>query len=237
LKTSSVTSTLYHAVYDEAGDTGFHLRSSRYIVGVAVLSQSLHDLQRIAWTVRKDARKGHIRLPELKARLVPEWLVYTGLNNAMRWEWSAIIAVIDKGSRQHGPNNSEEIYRRLTAHVAKICVIRYPLLHFVVDRRYTKQALCDRLVEAIQLQIAASGLNAILTIEQAPSEQRKELLLADYLAWAVFQKYERKCLEGYQIVSSRIDCEEIGRWNEVMFPMDEKTAWHPGGRLSPFETE
>ena len=230
--------TLYHTVYDEAGDTGFRAGSSRYLVGAAVLCHSLHDLQRVAWAVRKDAHKGHVRLPELKARLVPPWLVYEGLRHALHWDWQAVVAVVDKGARQDGPDDREEIYRRLTAHVVTHCVRRHPLLHFVADKRYTNPRQRDQLTEAIQSAIAAANLNAVLTVEQVSSEQHQELLLADYLAWALFQKYERGDREGYDFVRDRIAVEDVIKWRSLLSSVQNaETAWRPGGRFSPFETE
>jgi len=179
-----------------------------------------------------------VRLPELKARLVPPWLVYEGLRHALHWDWQAVVAVVDKGARQGGPDDREEIYRRLTAHVVTHCVRQHPLLRFVTDKRYTNPRQRDQLAEAIQSAIASAGLNAVLTIEQVSSEQHRELLLADYLAWAVFQKYEQGDVAGYSIVQERIVVEEVVGWRAALLPArDEKTAWRPGGRFSPFETE
>jgi hypothetical protein len=223
-------SMLYHAVYDEAGDTGFQVSSSRYLVGAAVLCRSIRDLQRVAWAVRKDARKGRIRLSELKAHLVPSWLVYEGLRHALTCDWQTIVAVVDKGSKQDGPEDGEEIYRRLTAHVVKRCVHQRPLLHFIADKRYTRPSLRVHLTEVIHVTLTTAGLPAILTIEQLPSDQHQELLLADYLAWALFQKYERGDREGYDIVRDRIVVEDVIRWRSLLSSAkNAETAWRPGG--------
>lgn len=52
-------------------------------------------------------------------------------------------------------------------------------------------------------------MSAVVTIEQVASEQRREVLLADYLAWVIFHKYERGDLTGYDIIRDRIAVEEM----------------------------
>lgn len=82
-----MSTTAHYAIIDEAGDIGQQARSTHYLVGVAMLTQSLHGMQRVAGAVRKQARKRKIRLEELKARLVPSELVQEGLACALEWEW------------------------------------------------------------------------------------------------------------------------------------------------------
>lgn len=207
---------LTHVIFDEAGDTGFQPGSSRHLVGVAVLGLTLHELRRIALAVRKDARKARIRLPELKARLVPTWLVYEGLQHALRWEWRAIAVILDKKSQGRLPADLEGLYRGLTACVVLKCLKQSSALHFIADKRYTRAEQRDHLVDAISNAVAVAGLNAVLTIEQVPSEQRQELLLADYLAWAVFRKYERGDETAYRLIASRLVEEDMLDWRQLL---------------------
>ena len=136
-------------------------------------------------------------MPELKARLVPPWMVYEGLRRALHWDRQAVVA----------------------------------------DKRYTSSLLRDQLVETTEAAIALAGLNTVLSIEQVPSEQRPELLLAHYVAWAVFQKCERGNPTGYDIVRARIVVGDVAGWQAVVWAENKETAWHPEGRYSPFETE
>lgn len=89
-----------------------------------------------------------------------------------------------------------------------------PALHFIADKRHTRAEQRDHLVDAISNAVAVAGLNAVLTIEQVPSEQRQELLLADYLAWAVFRKYERGDETAYTLIKSRL-VEEVLDWRQL----------------------
>jgi hypothetical protein len=90
----------------------------------------------------------------------------------------------------------------------------------------------------IHATLATAGLHGVLTIEQLPSEQHQELLLADYLAWALFQKYERGDQEGYDIIRDRIVIEDVTRLRSLLSSaINAETAWRPGSRFSPFKTE
>lgn len=220
--------TAYYAIIDEAGDTGQHPRSSRYLIGIAVLASSLHGIQRVAGVVRKEARKRQIRLAELKARLVPTDLVQEGLTRSLDWDWELIIAAVDKSRDADKPDEGEDLYRRLIAHLVRRCAQRYPTLRVVIDKRYNNQTQRAKLTLAIETVLAQLANRTIVTIEQADSKAHSELLLADYVAWAVFQKYERGDISAYQIIASRIRLEETSTPRAVLFAGEnEKTVWHP----------
>lgn len=138
-----------HAVYDEAGDTGFQKNSSRYFIGAAVLCQSLRGIERVAWRVRKDARKQQIRLPELKAHLVPPQLVLDGLHFALQWDWQVIVGIVDKHRLTCVPDDKESIYRQVTTNVVLQCLERCSNTHLILDKRYSNAMQRDQLVESI----------------------------------------------------------------------------------------
>lgn len=228
----------YYAILDEAGDTGQRAHSSRYLVGVAVAAPSLHGAQRVASAVRKEARKHQIRLAELKARLVPTELVHEGLARSLEWDWELSAAIVDKRIAGNANQESEELYRRLIAHLVERCVQRHPTLRVVIDKRYNNQSQRDKLTRMIENTLAKMSSPKIVSIEQADSKTHSELLLADYVAWAVFQKYERADEAAYQIIARRIVLEETTTQRALLgFNVQEKTVWHPGGGFSPFETE
>ncbi len=79
---------------------------------------------------------------------------------------------------------------------------------FLTDKRYTNQRLRDRLVEALVLE-GASGLPGTVVCEYAASEQEQAIQIADAVAWAIFQKYERGDETFYQIIRDRIIVEAV----------------------------
>ena len=91
-----------------------------------------HQFNRITLAVRKDARKAKIRLPELKARLVPAWLVGEGLRHALHYEWQAFAAIVDKTTPGRLPKDLEDLYRGMTAHVVRGCLQQSSVLHLIV---------------------------------------------------------------------------------------------------------
>lgn len=50
---------------------------------------------------------------------------------------------------------------------------------------------------------------AVCVIRQEDSIARKELQGADYVAWAIFQKYERGDSRFYDIIARRLAVEEL----------------------------
>lgn len=232
-----MSATAHYAIMDEAGDIGQRARSTHYLVGVAVLTPSLHGMQRVAGAVRKLARKRKVRLAELKARLVPSALVQEGLMRSLEWDWELLIAVVEKEAGAATVDAGEELYRRLMAHLVERCAQRYSILRVIIDRRYNNQAQRDRLTHAIETALSSFSNRVIVTLEQADSKTRHELLIADYAAWAVFQKYERNDSAAYEIIANRIVLEEATTRHMLLGERNEKTVWHPGGGFSPFETE
>ncbi len=225
-----MSTTAHYAIIDEAGDIGQHARSTHYLVGVAVLTPTLHGMQRVAGAVRKHARKRKVRLEELKARLVSLELVRKGLIRSLEWEWELLVAVVEKESGAVQSDAGEELYRRLIVHLVERSAQRHATLRVIIDKRYNNQTQRDRLTQAIENALASFTSRVIVTLEQADSKTRTELLIADYAAWAVFQKYERNDNASFALIQERVVLEEICTQRALLTAeRHEKTVWRPGG--------
>jgi hypothetical protein len=79
-----------------------------------------------------------------------------------------------------------------------------------LDKRYTTKRLRYRLEKEIREEIADLHQEVVI-IRQEDSIAHKELQAVDYIAWAFFQKYERRDDRFYQIIANRVIVEEVIR--------------------------
>lgn len=87
-------------------------------------------------------------------------------------------------------------------------VKKYPKVEIVLDRRYTKKHL--RLLLEISIREEISNIpRQIVVIRQEDSISIKKLQAVDFIAWALYQKYEHNNVSFYEIISSLIIEEEI----------------------------
>ncbi len=141
-----------------------------------------------------------------------------------------LVAVVEKESGAVKTEPTEELYRRLIVHLIERSVQRSETLRVIIDKRYNNQVMRDRLTQAIETALSALPQRVIVTLDQADSKARTELLIADYVAWAVFQKYERNDNEPYSLIRERAVLEEICTQRALLTDdRNKKTVWHPGG--------
>jgi len=102
----------------------------------------------------------------------------------------------------------EEIYRWTISRLISMVVKKYPKVEIVLDRRYTKKHL--RLLLEISIREEISNIpRQIVVIRQEDSISIKKLQAVDFIAWALYQKYEHNNVSFYEIISSLIIEEEI----------------------------
>ncbi len=193
-------------VLDEAGDVGSAEGSSRYLVVAVVLTGDLQPLRRIVARARKRLGKRLKDIPELKAKITPARLVERLLEDVVLEPVEIVAVILDKRHVQF-PDAPEEQYRRAFAQAVRICLERYPYLSLIADKRYTQRYLEDRLAEVVMENLR--GLSGQVVWRYEASESEKALQVADAVAWAVFQKYERGNDRFYRIVRERIIVEKV----------------------------
>ena len=116
--------------------------------------------------------------------------------------------IVDRRIIEQSPKDPEDIYRWAVARLAAKLVKRYPRIEIVLDRRYTKEHLRYLLERAIREGI--SGLpQRYVMIRQEDSMLSKELQAVDFIAWALYQKYERGDNKFYEQIAPRIVEEEL----------------------------
>jgi hypothetical protein len=113
-----------------------------------------------------------------------------------------VAVVVDKSVIVRPPADSGAIYHLAIAETVRRAAQRQRQLDLHLDKHYTSPKLRKRLDEAIHARLA--GLAANVLVRHEDSIAAKGLQAADFVAWAVFQKYARGRTEFYQIIAPRV---------------------------------
>lgn len=197
---------LQYAFLDESG-TVSPFAGSRFLV-VALIATA--QPRALALHVRRAQKKygASLRSGEMKADSSREAVIAEMLA-AIASEPVAIMAVaVDKCIIARPPTDVEDIYRRVVSEVVGHLLRRWPRVDVCLDRRYTTERLRYRLEYAVR-EALANVPHEVLIIRQEDSVARKELQAADFVAWAIFQKYERGDNRFYNIIAHRIVAEKV----------------------------
>jgi hypothetical protein len=200
------TTVPHYAFVDESG-TVAPFSGSRHLV-VALLAVAAP--RPIELHVRRMQKRygASLRSGEMKANASREQVV-ADLLHALAEEAAAIIAVIvDKSAIARPPADPEDIYRTAVGLAVAHAVNRWPRLDVYLDRRYTAERLRDRLEREIR-EVIAGLPQEVVMIRQEDSVAYKALQAADYVAWAIFQKYEHGERRFCDIFAEQMIVEEI----------------------------
>jgi len=197
---------LHFAFIDETGNVA--LSRQNHILVVAALGAE-HS-RGVARLIRNTQKKygSSLSSGELKAKKTQD-TVTENLLTALALEPIEIFSVIvDRRIMRHPPKDTEDIYRWAVARLVKKLVTRYPRIEIVLDRRYTKEHLRYLLERTIREGISDLPQRYVM-IRQEDSMLSKELQAVDFIAWALFQKYERGNNKFYERIAPRIVEEEL----------------------------
>ena len=145
---------------------------------------------------------------ELKASSSQARVITRFLESMAGEEIEIIAVIVDKRAILRPPENTEDIYREAAAKAVSHCVARWPRIDLSLDKRYTKKSLRRELELAIREGISHLSQEVVL-IRQEDSRNVKGLQAIDFVAWALFQKYEANDEQYYSIIQDRIIVEEI----------------------------
>jgi hypothetical protein len=196
----------HYAFIDESG-TASPFSGSRYLV-IALLA--ITTPKAIEMHVRRMQKKygSSLRSGEMKANASRESVIIN-LLQALAAEPAQIVAIIvDKSAIARPPADPETIYRKAVARAVAQAVRRWPRLDVCLDKRYTTARLRDQL--ELEIREAMVGLpQEVVIIRQEDSVSRKELQAADYVAWAIFQKYQHNDRSCYDVIAEQVIVEEL----------------------------
>ena len=196
---------MFQAFLDESGDeTPFG--DQPYLV-VALLTVNSSRSLDLAVTRARRKYGASLASGEMKADASPPAATMWLLRAIAACPVEIVAVAVDKAVIVRPPVDSGDIYRFAVAETVRRAAQRQPQLDLHLDKRYTSLKLRKLLDQAIIDKLA--GLSADIVIRHDDSIAAKGLQAADFVAWALFQKYARNKTEFYDIVAPRIVDEEL----------------------------
>ncbi|MCC6297952.1 MAG: DUF3800 domain-containing protein [Anaerolineales bacterium] len=199
-------SPLRYAFIDESGIAGLSRKSHVFIVAALCLKNP-----RGAESIVKRAQKKYgssLASGELKAKQAEGKLITHVLNALSQESIEVFSVIIDRRHIENMTDDSEQVYRRAVTRLIKKLVKRYPRIEVTLDRRYTNKSLRYQLEKDIREGISGIPQQFVL-IRQEDSLSSKGLQAVDFIAWSLFQKYERGDDTYYRHISASIADEDI----------------------------
>lgn len=197
---------LQYAFLDESGTVSPFAGSHFLVVSLISTAQP----RALELHVRRAQKKygASLRSGEMKADSSRE-IVITEMLAAIASEPVAVVSVaVNKRAIARPPTDAEDIYRRAVSEAVGRLLRRWPRVDLCLDRRYTAERLRYRLERAVRESVAELP-HEVLIIRQEDSIARKELQAADFVAWAIFQKYEHGDRRFYDLIVNRLIVEEV----------------------------
>jgi len=197
---------LQYAFLDESG-TVSPFTGSHFLV--AALISTAHP-RVLELHVRRAQKKygASLRSGEMKADSSREAVIAEILAAIASEPVTIITVAVDKQAIARPPTDLEDIYRQMVSQAVGHLLRRWPRVDICLDKRYTAERLRYRLERAVR-EAVADLPHEVLIIRQEDSIARKELQAADFVAWAIFQKYERGDNRFYDIIAHRLVAEEV----------------------------
>jgi len=191
---------------DESGDLGFNKKSSNHIVIALLITKNPFKVERCIKRIRQRKLKKKLKeLPEIKFNKSNDHIREKTLQCITKEPIEIAYIVLDKDrvspSRQ---NHKQKIYNFIASYL--MCCLPYEnttKLKLIVDKRISNKVVrtdFDRYVRE------KTGFKVDISHEN--SEYNKCLQATDFIAGAIFRKYESGDCRFYDLIKDRIKISE-----------------------------
>ena len=195
-------SKMHYGFLDESGILEKKAKGGGYFVVSVVVVANPAKIKNVMKIVRRKAL-GKFRISStFHAYKEGAGVVKLVLRELAKRDIEIIVGVWDK-RRKGIRRDKNELYGNLVAQTVKTVLKFYPKFDLVIHKRYTDPRFQRRLHDAIVKKVKNMD-SVFVAISQQDEKQRKELELADAVAYAIFQKYNRKNAEFYEIIKKKI---------------------------------
>lgn len=193
---------MHYGFLDESGILEKKAKEGGYFIVSVVVVANPAEIKDVMKVARRRARGKFRASSTFHAYKENKSFIKSVLKELAKRDIGVIVGVWDK-RRKRPRADKNELYRKLVTQTVKIVFALYPKLDLVIHKRYTDPKLQRQLHDAIVKEVKNID-SGFMAISQQDEKQRKELELADAVAYAVFQKYNRKNTEFYEIIEKRI---------------------------------
>lgn len=196
---------LHYAYLDESGNVSLGQPAECFLVVAVVVGDELAK-RRIELHMKrlekKTSKKGRKAGSEIKASSATDRDRVKLLKHIGAEDIAIVAIILDKGEAKQRPDDPEDWYRLTAGTAAQVCARRWPCLRLTIDKRYTGPAQRQRLERDICERL--DGLACRVEITQPMSQVTPGLRVADFVAWAIRQKYERGETKYYELIKGSI---------------------------------
>ena len=197
-----------YAYFDESGNTAAFQASESYLA-VVVVSAGHEASRALGRHMKRLKKSAKVRGDgELKAVSATPTQTARLLRDIAREDIAIVAVVVDKRAVRQKPDDPEDWYREAVSLAALHCAKRWSDLWLILDKRYTKETLRDRLDQAVRERLGDLACN-VLSITQRDSTTVLGLQVADYVARAIRLKHAQGEEAYYDLVKDRIIIEEV----------------------------
>lgn len=192
---------LYYGFLDESGILEKKAKVGNHFVISVVVVVDPTEIKGVMKVVRRKAR-GKFRISStFHAYKEGSGVIKLVLGELAKRDVEIVVGVWDKRGGKKGIDKNK-LYGNLVAETVEMAFTLYPRLDITIHKRYTDPKFQNQLHNAIVQKVKTRP--GFIVINQQDERQRKELELADAVAYAVFQKYNRGKNEFYEIIRKKI---------------------------------
>jgi len=204
---------------DESGDLGFSAKASRFFVVAYVSLESPWVVRKVIKRILKRLhRRGKYTGSELKFSNSSHEVRLTVLRKLREVDWETGLIVLEKGKvKEELRRNLNVLYNYVVVHYVMRNVLFWlrpgERLTICVDRRLyrsSREAFNDyalrkaKWVWDVELGKSPPLTEGQIRVIHESSEREQCLQLADYVAGAAFQKFERGREEYYKLIENKV---------------------------------
>lgn len=195
-----------HIYLDESGDLGFNPNSSNHIVIALLITNSPFMIERCIKKIRKRKLKKKLKeLPEIKFNKSSDNIRGKTLICIARENIEIAYIVLDKSRvNPTKQNHKQKIYNFIAGYLMRNLPYGNTVnLKLIVDKRISNKVIRADFDQYIKQKAA---FKADITHEN--SEYNKCLQATDFIAGAIFRKYESNDSRFYDLIKDRIKIAE-----------------------------
>ena len=191
-----------HIYVDESGDLG--MRGSKYFVIAALKTKDPKSLERIIKRVRQRKLKKPLKkAPEIKANKSPPHIRKYILEKISKQEVKINAIVVEKSMILP---RLYEVKNRLYNYLAGILLKEFNKdneMIIIIDKKDTNALIRKDFDEYIARKLEIINNKRNIKIFHKESQTCKGLQVVDFVAWAIFRKYEKDDEEYFEIIKNK----------------------------------
>lgn len=194
---------LHYGFLDESGILEKKAKTGNLFIITAVVVAHPSEINQVMKMARRRAQPMFKRHKVFKANKEDARFIKLVLQELSKKDIKIAVGVWNKKIKK-SVTDKNALYIKLLAQTICVVMDLYPNLSLIVHRRYTNPVIRNQLSRQVSEIVSKSNRKGFLSLDQKTEMECKELEVADAVAWAVFQKYNNKKLEFYNLIKKRI---------------------------------